>query len=60
MTDFAEALSDYQDSDRFKEGSNPETVKAPASQRQYLENRLYWAFRAGWKAAQSTGGSGNG
>ena len=55
MTDSAEALKEYQNSDRFKEGSNPETVRAPTSQRQYLENRLYWAFRAGWKASQSTG-----
>jgi len=53
MTEFKKAFDEYVKSDRYKEGSDPETVKAPASQRQFLENRLYWAFSAGWTAAQS-------
>ena len=52
MTQFKEALDTYTASDRYKEGSDPSTLKAPPSQRQYLENRLYWAFRDGWKAAR--------
>lgn len=55
MTDFAKAWNKFQKSDRFKKGSDPETINAPASQRQFLENRLYWAFEAAWEAAQSIG-----
>lgn len=50
-TDFAQAYWDYQETDKHKEGSDPTTLKAPPSQRQFLENRLYWAFCAGWNAA---------
>ena len=51
MTRFKEALDAYTASDRYKNGSDPSTLKAPLSQRQFLENRLYWAFREGWEAA---------
>lgn len=51
-TEFGQALWDYQQSEKYKKGSDPATLKAPPSQRQFLENRLYWAFSAGWNAAQ--------
>jgi len=52
MSEFKEALDEYVQSDNYKKGSDPTTLKAPADQRQYLENRLYWAYREGWNAAE--------
>ena len=53
MNDKSQAWNDFCKSDKGIEGKNPETLKAPLSQRQYLENRLFWAFTAGWDAAQT-------
>lgn len=51
-TPFKKSYDAYVKSDKYKDGSNPETLNAPASQRQFLENRLYWAFSAGFEAAR--------
>ena len=56
MTEFKTAFDEYVKSAKFKDGSDPATLKAPASQRQFLENRLYWAFRAGYEAASDQTG----
>jgi hypothetical protein len=39
-------------SDEGKRCTNPTTLRAPADQRQYLENRLTSAFAAGWAACE--------
>ena len=40
-------------SDEGKSCCDPTPLKAPASQRQYLENRLIQAFEFAWRAAEN-------
>ena len=44
------ARDKWMGSETFLGLSNPKTLGASAAQRQYLENRLQWAFQAGWDA----------
>lgn len=50
---FLRAWSNYQQTEEFKTAVNPETLKAPKDQQKYLENRIRFAFEAGWNAARS-------
>lgn len=53
-TPFKKAHDAYVESEKFNGLSDPTTLKAPADQRQYLENRLWSAFSAGWRARGDT------
>lgn len=50
-TFFKEATDAYLISDEGCAACDPVTIRAPTSQRQYLENRIKLAFAAGWNAA---------
>lgn len=50
MTEYKNAIDAWVESESFKRSSEPGTLRAPATYRIYLENRLRDAFAAGWNA----------
>ena len=51
MTPFKKAIDIWREQYDWITGTDPTTIGAGESQRQYLENRLTLAFTAGWNAA---------
>lgn len=51
--DQAAAWNEWIDSAEGQRYTDPVTIGAPESARQYIRNRLWWAFMAGVRAAET-------
>jgi hypothetical protein len=52
MNPYAKAQQDFKGHADFRGVSDPVSLGAPREMRQYLENRLVWAFQIGVVAAE--------
>ena len=55
-TQYAKDVDTFKESEDWAEWVKTETLRAPPSMREYLENRLLRAFEAGWKARDAVNG----